>query len=202
MKKPGNSDPREPEDTEHHEDRDDAVDAEPLMSELENAPPAPKERPVMPTAREAARDRGDKPLPRALRIAFYLAIASGVVGLASGIDLITNKAMLVDSALNVQTDQPLTPDSAEQLVNTLLWLYMIVVVVLAVFLALFAFKAQEGVRRARMMSVIITVILIVFHFYFARTVFGQISGLFAAVAIALMYLPSTRDYFGPRQTAR
>ncbi|MPZ84139.1 MAG: hypothetical protein GEV28_28570 [Actinophytocola sp.] len=196
MTKPGNSDPGEPKDT------DETVDPEPLMSELEKAPPAPKEKPVMPTAREAARDHDDKPRPRVLRIAFYLAIASGIVGLVSGIDLIVNKATLVDSALNVDTDQPLTPDRAEQLVNTLLWLYMVVVVVLGAFLALFAFKAQEGVRRARMMSVIITVVLIVFHFYFARTAYGQVGGLFAAVAIALMYIPSARDYFGPRQPVR
>lgn len=196
MTKRGNSDPREPEDV------DGTVDPEPLMAELEKAPPAPVEKPVMPTAREAARDSEDKPRPRVVRIAFYLAVASGIVGLASGIDLIINKATLVDSALDVRTDPPLTLDRAEQLVNTLLWLYMAVVVVLGAFLALFAFKAQEAVRRARMMSVIIAVILIIFHFYFARTVYGQVGGLLAAVAVALMYLPSARDYFGPRQPAR
>jgi hypothetical protein len=67
---------------------------------------------------------------------------------------------------------------------------------------LFAYKAQDGVRRARMMAVIITLILLIFHFYFFGTAFGQISGLFAAITLAMMFLPSTREYFGPRQQIR
>ncbi len=77
-----------------------------------------------------------------------------------------------------------------------------VVIALGAFLVLFAYKAQDGVRRARMMALIIALILLLFHFYFFGTAYGQISGLFAAITIALLYLPSTRAYFGPRQRTR
>ena len=177
------------------------VDPEPLMVELEKAPPAPEE-PVMPTAAEAARRRPDLPRPKVLRIAFYLAIASAVVGLVSSLDLFLNKAELVESAQTIDTPKPLTAEEAERAVSSLLWLYLVVVVALGAFLVLFAYKAQDGVRRARMMAVIITLILMVFHFYFFGTAFGQISGLFAAITLALMFLPSTREYFGPRQQIR
>jgi hypothetical protein len=156
----------------------------------------------MPTAAEAARRRGDLPRPKVLRIAFYLAIASAVVGLVSAIDLFLNKAELVESAQTIDTPKPLTAEEAERAVSSLLWLYLVVIVALGAFLVLFAYKAQDGVRRARMMAVIITLILMVFHFYFFGTAFGQISGLFAAVTLAMMFLPSTREYFGPRQQIR
>lgn len=179
--------------------------SEPAMAELEKAPPI-REEPVMPTAAEstaaAARRRGDMARPKVLRIAFYLAIGSAVVGLLSALDLFLQKAELVESAQSIDAPQPLTAAEAERAVSSLLWLYLVVVVALAAFLMLFAYKAQDGVRRARMMALIITLIVLLFHFYFFGTVYGQVSGLLAAVTIALMYVPSTREYFGPRQTIR
>jgi hypothetical protein len=178
------------------------VVAEPASAaEFEKAPPVPDE-PVMPTAAEAARRRSDLPRPKVLRIAFYLAIASAVVGIYSAIELFLNKADLVRSAQTIKTPNPLTPEEAERAVTSLLWLYLVVVVVLGAFITLFVYKAQDGVRRARMMAMIVTLILLIFHFYFFGTAFGQISGLFGAITIALLYLPSTREYFGPRQTVR
>lgn len=186
----------------------DAPAAEPVavpVTELEKAPPV-REEPVMPTAKEAAaatvRRRGEVARPNVVRIAFYLAIASTLVGLFSALDLFLSKAELVDSALSIDTPNPLTPQEADRAVSSLLWLYLVVVAALGAFLVLFAYKAQDGVRRARMMSLIITLILLLFHFYFFGTVYGQVSGLFAAITIALLYVPSTREFFGPRQTVR
>jgi hypothetical protein len=192
----------EPEAVAEKEKPAEPVVAEPVSAaEFEKAPPVPDE-PVMPTAAEAARRRSDLPRPKVLRIAFYLAIASAVVGIYSAIELFLNKADLVRSAQTIKTPNPLTPEEAERAVTSLLWLYLVVVVVLGAFITLFVYKAQDGVRRARMMAMIVTLILLIFHFYFFGTAFGQISGLFGAITIALLYLPSTREYFGPRQTVR
>jgi hypothetical protein len=183
------------------EDAEPKDDPEPLMTELENAPPI-REEPVMPTAAEAARRRSELPRPTVVRIAFYLVIASVVVGLVSAVDLFLSKAELVSSAQTIKTAKPLTAEEAERAVTSLLWLYLVVVLALGAFMVLFAYKAQDGVRRARMMTLIITLIVLLFHFYFFGTVYGQVSGLFAAIAIALLYLPSTRAFFGPRQSTR
>ncbi len=181
--------------------KDEPDDPEPLMAELEKAPPF-EEEPVMPTAAEAARRRSELPRPKVLRIAFYLAVASTVVGIYSALDLFLNKAELVRSAQTIKTAKPLTAAQADQAVTSLLWLYLVVVVALGAFITLFVYKAQDGVRRARMMALIVTLILMLFHFYFFGTAFGQLSGLLGAITIALLYLPSTREYFGPRQTTR
>ena len=174
--------------------------------ELEKAPPLPAEEPVMPTAKEAARAavrrRGDMARPRVLSIAFYLAIASGVVGLGSALLLFLSKSALVSDAQKINAGRRLTAEEAERAVTSLLWLYLVVVLALGAFLVLFAYKAMDGLRRARMMALIIAMIVLLFHFYLFGTALGQISGLFAAVTIALMYLPSTREYFPPRQTTR
>jgi glucan phosphoethanolaminetransferase (alkaline phosphatase superfamily) len=195
--KPGNSDPAEPKD----ETAAETPDTPETAAAYEKAPPV-REEPVMPTAAEAARHRSELPRPKIVRIAFYLAIASGVVGLFSALDLFLNKAELVRSAQTLKTAKPLTAAEAEKAVTSLLWLYLVVVIALGAFLVLFAYKAQDGLRRARMMALIIALILLLFHFYFFGTAYGQISGLFAAITIALLYLPSTRAYFGPRQRTR
>jgi VIT1/CCC1 family predicted Fe2+/Mn2+ transporter len=179
-----------------------AAESEPLMVELEKAPPIADE-PVMPTAAEARLRRSELPRPRVLQIAFYLAIASLVAGLISVYDLWAHKAELVSGAQDPkQVERPLNAEEAERAVSSLLWLYLVVVAALGAFLTLFAYKAQDGVRRARMLALIITLILLLFHFFFFGSLYGQLSGLFAAIAIALLYLPSTREYFGPRQKTR
>lgn len=168
---------------------------------VEKAPPV-REEPVMPTADEAAERRPSVPRPTVVRTAFYLAVASAALGVLTGIYLLTQKQVMLDYA--VSPDNPLrtTPDRAESIVTTYLWLYLVQAVALGGFLVLFAYKAQEGLRRARMMMLIITLIMLLFHFYVGWAWPDLISGFCALLAIALMYLPSTREFFGPRQTIR
>jgi hypothetical protein len=52
------------------------------------------------------------------------------------------------------------------------------------------------------MSVIITLIIVALHVFLPATEFSLLSGLCAAISVALMYTPSTRAYFGLRQTVR
>jgi hypothetical protein len=189
-------------------------DPEPLMTELEKAPPAPEEsappaakrasaeEPIMPTAAEAARRRSDLPRPKVLRIAFYLAIASAVVGLASAIQLFTLKQTITADQL-AANKTGVTPAEMARAVESALWLYLIVVVVLGSFMVLFSYKAQDGVRRARMLLMIVTAVLVVFYLLSPfLTILGMLGWLLAVTMIVFPYLPSTRAYFGPRQTVR
>ncbi|HEY0452226.1 hypothetical protein [Actinophytocola sp.] len=196
MTKPGNSDPKD------RPDADEAVEDEPLMAELEKAPPPPEEPPVMPTAREAARDRGDRTTPRILRVSLYLWAAAGVVGIFGGILMLMNKQGLINDVVKANKDPKITPQQIADGMTTLLWMHMVVTVVFAVLFGLFAYKAQEGVRRARMMLTVVVVIVVIFYYVLFRTQAGLLSALLAAIATALMYTPAARDYFGPRPTTR
>jgi hypothetical protein len=198
---PEDSAPEAASDKEPEAEPDD--EPEPLMTELEKAPPVREEEPVMPTAAEAARRRSDLPRPRVLRIALYLAITSVVLGVAAGIQLFTLKQKIVDDQIAPDNPNRLSLTDAEAIVGKVLWLYMIVVVVLGAFIILFAYKAQEGMRRARMLLLVVTLIQVIFYLLSPfLTSMGLLSGLLALVTVALLYLPSTRAYFGPRQTIR
>lgn len=207
--KPGDSDeherPGEPTDESGEPDAETAADEpepsgaaaerdggepEPLMTELEDP-------------RETARGRGDAERPKVVRVGFYLALAAVAFGLGGGIFLFAQRQAIIGDLVSPRNPNRVTLGDAQHVVDQVLWLYIIVVVVLGAFIALFAYKAQEGVRRARMMLLVVTLILLFFYLLSPiLTSLSLLSGLLAAAMIVLMYLPSTRAFFGPRQTIR
>ncbi len=210
MTKPGKPDPDQPEvdaisdvpsDTSRNVERE-TVD-EPLMAELEKAPPPPEE-PVMPTAREAAAKRARsagpvEPVPGLLRWSFYLALLSAVIGVVGGVFLLLNKQTLIDDLVENNTNEALTNEQIASGTTTLLWLLMTVTVIFGVLLALFSYKAQEGVKKARTMLTVLTVLVVLFYFMLFTTPFGLLSALLALIAVALLYLPSASQYYRARQ---
>lgn len=207
--KPGNSDPderaddqAEPESAEPESNAEpEPVDPEPLMTELEKAPPPPEE-PVMPTAREArARNRRpeDPPAPPFLRYAFYLYLLAGIIGVVGGIYMLLNKQQIIDDVIKNNKDPRITNEQIASGTSTLLWLLMIVTVVFGVLFALFGRKAQEGVKRARMLLTIVCVIVVLFYYVLFATPFGLLSALIALIATVLLYLPSATAYFRRHQ---
>ena len=210
MTKPGKPDPDQPEvdataDAPSHTGKSverETVD-EPLMAELEKAPPPPEE-PVMPTAREAAAKRARsagtaEPVPGLLRWSFYLALLSAVIGVVGGVFLLLNKQTLIDDLVENNTNKELTNEQIASGTTTLLWLLMTVTVIFGVLLALFSYKAQEGVKKARTMLTVLTVLVVLFYFMLFTTPFGLLSALLALIAVALLYLPSASQYYRARQ---
>lgn len=214
MTKPGKPDPDQPqvdatEDTTADTTSDTAKNVEretvdePLMAELEKAPPPPEE-PVMPTAREAAAKRARPdgtaaPVPGLLRWSFYLALLAAVIGVVGGVFLLLNKQTLIDDLIRDNTNQDLTNEQIASGTTTLLWMLMIVTVVFGALLALFGYKAQEGVKKARTMMTVLTVLVVLFYFVLFTTPFGLLSALLALIAVALLYLPSASQYYRARQ---
>jgi hypothetical protein len=181
---------------------------EPLMAELEKAPPPPEE-PVMPTAREAsARDaaararagrRFEEPPPRTLRISFYFFLASGLVWLISMIASVILKQQLIDAEIERNKNPDLTPEMIANGVTQILWIVLVASLTFTVFLGLFGYKATEGTRRARTLVTIFSVVLVLFHLLLNGTPAGILSAMFALVGLALLWSPSARAYFPPRQ---
>ena len=214
MTKPGNSDPDEPkrdevEPTEQKPTEEEpisskkAADVEPLMTELEKAPPPPEE-PVMPTAREAAARRAqagrrfEEAAPKTLKWAFYLFVASGVVWVFGSVAALIIKQSLIDEQVKRNTDPKISAEQISTAVNQVLWLALILSVAFAVFMALFGYKATEGTRRARTLVTIFGVIVVLFHLLLNGTLIGLLSAFLALAALALLYSPTARKYFPPR----
>lgn len=166
-------------------------DAEPLMAELENAPPPPREEAI----RAQATRRLDEPPPRTLRFSFYFFAASGLVWLVSAIIFLINKQVIIDAQVESNDRRDITAEQIASAVNQLLWFYLVIALVFAVFLSLFGWKATEGTRRARTLVTIFSAIMLIFHLLLFSTQFGVLSALLALIGLALLWSPSARACF-------
>ncbi len=172
---------------------------------VEKAPPVrADDEPVMPTAREAAlraqaKRRFEEPAPRTLRISLYFFVAAGLIWLASMVISLIYKQELIDAQIEASKGTDLTPDQIANGVTQILWIVTIAALTFTVFLGLFGYKATEGTRRARTLVTIFGSILVLFHLLLNGTPPGILSAMFCLVGLALLWSPSARAYFPPRE---
>ena len=187
--------PAEPKPVRPSKVRKAAADPEPLMAELEKAPPPPREEAL----RAQAKRRLEEPPPRTLRFSFYFFVGAGFIWLLTGVLFLVNKQSIVNDQVASGDSNGLTPDEIAQALTQILWIYLVMAAVFAAFLGLFGYKATEGTRRARTLVTIFSAILVLFHLFVLRTPYGLLSAMFALIGLALLWSPSARKYFPPRQ---
>jgi len=218
-------DPVEPEPAEAEPAKAEPADTEPEKAEPEakaasEAKPKPRTRParpkagkaprirddepVMPTAAEAAmraqaKRRFEEPPPRTLRLSFYFFIASGLIWLASMVLSLYYKQDFIDAQIEASKDTDLTPEQIANGITQLLWIVTIAAVTFTVFLGLFGYKATEGTRRARTLVTIFGTVLVLFQLLFNGTPPAILSAMFCLVGLGLLWSPSARRYFPPRE---
>jgi len=122
-----------------------------------------------------------------------------VIGVVGGVFLLLNKQTLIDDLIETNENADLTNAQIASGTTTLLWMLMTVTVVFGVLLALFGYKAQEGVKKARTMLTVLTVLVALFYFVLFTTPFGLLSALLALIATGLLYLPAASQYYRARQ---
>ena len=169
------------------------VDPEPLMAELEKAPPPPREQDL----RAQANRRFEEPPPRTLRFSFYFFTAAGLVWLVSMVVSLFYKQTIIEDQIKNSPD--ISPEQITNAINQLLWILIIASLAFTVFLALFGYKATEGTRRARTLVTIFAAIMALCHLLLAPSQLGILSALLAVTGLALLWSPSSRKYFPPRQ---
>ena len=138
------------------------------------------------------------PAPRTLRFSLYFFLGAGVIWVLTGVLFLANKQDYID-VLVADKNNTLTPEETASSVTQLLWIYIIIAVVFAVFLGLFGYKATEGTRRARTLVTIFSAIMILFHMFLLQSQPGILVSMFALVGLILLWSPSARKYFPPRQ---
>jgi len=162
-------------------------------------PDEPDDAPVMPTADEAAATwRAPDQRPTPVRYSLVVWITAGACGVINAIILLSNKQDLIDTWIRTK-ERDITNEQIAQGANTLLWTFMVAAVVFAALFTLFAYKAQDGIRRARLMLTMLCLITVLFYFLIQPTPFGLMAALLAAVATVLLYLPSSNTYFRPAE---
>jgi hypothetical protein len=187
--------PAEPKPVRPSKVRKAAADPEPLMAELEKAPPPPHAEAL----RAQAKRRFEEPPPRTLRFSFYFFVGAGFIWLVTGVLFLVNKQSIVNDQVASGDNNGLTPDEIARALTQILWIYLVMAAVFAAFLGLFGYKATEGARRARTLVTIFSAILVLFHLFVLRTPYGLLSAIFALIGLALLWSPSARKYFPSRQ---
>jgi peptidoglycan/LPS O-acetylase OafA/YrhL len=171
-------------------ERDDPDDHEPAPK------PAP-EPPVMPTAAEAALDEPSGEPPRTVRYAFVVWVLAGMLGIVNSVLLLVFKDDLIDTAIKNNKNPKITNDQIVQGTTTLLWMFLVAAVVFAALFTLFAYKAQDGARRARLLLTMLCLVTVAFYFLILRTTFGLMTALLTLAATVLLYTPKAAEYFRP-----
>lgn len=162
--------------------------------ELEGEPPA-EEPPVMPTAAEAAQRRSTLTAPASVRYALVVWPAAGVAGIVDWIIWLANKDRLIDFLIDRNRQPNVTKDDVAEGATTMLWMLLLAAVVFAVLFTLFAYKAQEGLRRARLILTVLCVIIVVFYVWLFREYIGLLVAGLAVLATVLLYLPKANEFF-------
>lgn len=154
------------------------------------------EPPVMPTAEEAAAELdGAGPPPTTLNLARSVWIAAAVMGLVHSALALINKNRIADALVELNTNSTITADQLRSSTNTLLWTMLIGAVGFGVFYVLLAFKAREGVRRARTILAGLAVISVLFYYALSVNFYGLFTALLALVGTVLLFLPKSSRYF-------
>ena len=153
----------------------------------------------MPTAAEAAIAAGgarERPAP--VRYAFVVWVLAGAFGIANVVDLFVHKQQIVDVWMRTK-DPKVTNEQVVSSVTALLWMLLVAAVVFTVFFTLFAYKAQDGVRRARLLLTMLCLVSVAFYVTLMRTTFGLTAALLTLIGAAMLYLPKSNAYFAPRE---
>jgi len=152
----------------------------------------------MPTAAEAAARRTEpEERPAVVRYAFFVWALAGLSGILNAIIMLINKQAFIDHAIKQNRSPNITNDQIASGATTLLWMFMVVAVIFAVLFGLFAYKAQEAVRRARLMLTILCLINVVFYLVVLQVYLSPLVAAFTLAGTVLLYLPRSNVFFRP-----
>lgn len=152
----------------------------------------------MPTAEEAAaarREDGPVERPAAVRYAFVVWVLAGVFGVVNAVVMLLNKQAFIDHAIEQKRGPGITNDQVAKGATTLLWMFLIAAVVFAVLFTLMAYKAQEAVRRARLMLTVLTIISVVFYLVVLQVYLSPLIALLTLAGAVLLHLPKSNVFF-------
>lgn len=153
----------------------------------------------MPTADEAAAARRTEPVqrPNAVRYAFVVWVLAGLFGVVNAVVMLINKQVFIDEAIRRNRSPNINNDQVASGQTTLLWMFLLAAVTFAVLFALMAYKAQEAVRRARLMLTILCLITVVFYLVLLQVYLSPLVAVLTLAGTVLLYLPRSNLFFRP-----
>ncbi|MEU4669185.1 hypothetical protein AB0F91_14670 [Amycolatopsis sp. NPDC023774] len=156
------------------------------------APPVASYPGYMQNAEEPPKAKAPGPV----QAAFILTIVASVVLLVGQVVTIFFKQQLVDQAVKATPPgRKLDMAQLESNATLLVWALFVGALCFGIIMVLFAYKAREGTRSARTVVAMLALLGLVFQLGLVRSVFSVVSSLLLVILVALLFLPSNRDFF-------
>lgn len=130
-----------------------------------------------------------------VRYALVVWVAAGAVGVLNALVLMFTKDELVSALIKANRNPSITNEQIADGATTLVWTILVIGLSFAALFTLFAYKAQQGLRRARLTLALLCAVAVLFYYLLMRTTLGLLSGLLAVAGAVLLYLPQAREYF-------
>ncbi|MFD0199333.1 MULTISPECIES: hypothetical protein [Saccharothrix] len=146
-------------------------------------------------------DRPALPEPKEVRLSFFLWLASAILLVVSSALVLTQREAALEEARKTAASTPeVTPEQLEAAVNLVLVGSVIIGVVLAALMVLFAMKARAGRNWARVTLTVIGVLVFLYHLV-GFSLVGLVIVLVVAAAVVTLYLPASKAYFDSAKRA-
>jgi type IV secretory pathway VirB2 component (pilin) len=156
--------------------------APPPLSESELAASGGHQRPAVPE-------------PKEVRLSFFLWLAGAVLLAVSALLMLGDREAALEEARNVPATPGITVEQLESTITAILVFLVIIGVVLAGLMALFAFKARAGRNWARVVLTVLGVVVFLYNLFFAPNFVGLVLLPVLAAAVVTLYLPGSKTYF-------
>ncbi len=139
--------------------------------------------------------------PVPVQVAFWIWIASAVLVLVRAVLVFGQKNEII-SELRTQKPAGLSPSEYPQAAQTLIEVQVAVFVLAALFYVFFAYKVRGGRNWARLTITVLTVIGVIYSAYTGLNWNVILSLLISVVAVVLVYLRPSADYFAAYKRAK
>ncbi|ONI82473.1 hypothetical protein ALI22I_41115 [Saccharothrix sp. ALI-22-I] len=134
--------------------------------------------------------------PKEVRLSFWLWISGAALLVLSSVLLLGQRDALVDAAREAATNQGLTEEQLQTGATVLITFSMIVSVILAGLMALFAIKARAGRSWARVALTVSAAAVFLYLMVFGSSLIGLVLVvLVIGAAVVTLYLPASKAYF-------
>ncbi|AOS61319.1 hypothetical protein TL08_02405 [Actinoalloteichus hymeniacidonis] len=134
-------------------------------------------------------------VPKEVRISFWIWVGTAVLMLASVFSLLDDRERVTSQTLE-QMGGELSREEAEQVVSMAFTMIFVMYGIVALLFLLFAFKAKAGRNWARIaLTVVAALNLMAFLGPNSTHVLSVVSVLVSGVAVALLWMPNSREYF-------
>ncbi|MEJ2856554.1 MULTISPECIES: hypothetical protein [unclassified Saccharothrix] len=144
----------------------------------------------------------DRPAaPTEVRVSFWIWVAGAVLFGLGAIYALTQRDQFTEAVRATPQAKDLAPDAIEA-AATASWLFAVLLnVVLAGLLVLFAFQVRAGKSWARVVLAVLTA-LVLLIVLFGPSPLGLLTALLSIVGVVLLYLPNSKAYFDAVKRAR